>query len=177
MICYLIFDDKEVKMLSKTLEKALNDQLQKEMNSFYLYLAMAAYFEGEKLQGFAHWMKEQAKEELAHAMKFYSHIFEMGGQVALEGIEKPKSHWTSPLEAFEEAYEHEKSITQSINEVMDQAIKDKNYPVQVFLNWFVKEQVEEENAAEEIVHKLSLIGDAPQGLYLLNRELGQRGRS
>lgn len=161
-------------MLSEKLEKALNQQLHREFESFYLYLGMASYFEKENLKGFAHWMNAQAREEMEHAMKFYGFIFEMGGAVELEALSKPKNAWDSPVKAFEEAYEHEQFITRNIHELMDLAVSEKNYAVQNFLSWFITEQVEEENSAEEIVQKLKLLGNTPQGLYLLNRELFQR---
>ena len=128
--------------------KELNDQMNREMFSSYLYLSMAAYFEAEGLGGFSAWMEEQAKEEWFHAMKFYNFIHERNGRVALQAIKEPKFEWKSPLDVFKEAYKHEQFITGHINDLVNLAIKEKDHATQIFLQWFVTEQVEEESSVD-----------------------------
>lgn len=156
------------------MQKALNDQINAELFSSYLYLSMAAYFESEKWQGMAKWMQSQSGEEYAHAMKFYSFVNEAGGRVTLEAIEKPQFSWTSPLQIFEEAHKHELYITDRIHKLVALANEEKDYPTNLFLNYFVTEQVEEVNTVEQIVHKLTLLADNKTSLYFLDRELGMR---
>ncbi|HPR64481.1 MAG TPA: ferritin [Thermoanaerobaculia bacterium] len=164
-------------MLSKKMEQALNEQINRELFSSYLYLSMAAYFEDSNLPGFASWMQVQSQEEYMHAMKFYSFIHERRGRVTLKAIEEPKPKWKSPLDAFQEAFKHEQFITGHINELANMALKDKDHATHIFLQWFITEQVEEENSADEIVQKLKMIGDSQQGLFMLNREMGFRGQA
>ena len=161
-------------MIGKKVEKAFNAQINAEMFSAYLYLSMSAYFESENLSGFAGWMKVQAQEEMVHAMKLYGFINERGGRVTLEAIDAPQKKWTSPLAAFEGAYEHEQKITSLINGLVDIASAEKDHASGIFLQWFVSEQVEEEASADEIVQKLKLMGKAPGGLFMLDREMSQR---
>lgn len=156
------------------MEKALNDQVNAELYSSYLYLSMAAYFNEVNLTGFARWMEVQALEELTHAMKFYRFINERGGRVVLAAIKNPKTAWSSPLEAFEDAFKHEQMVTGLINDLVDLAIAEKDHASNHFLQWFVAEQVEEEASANEIVQKIKLMGEAQGGLFMLDRELGQR---
>jgi ferritin len=161
-------------MINKALEKAINQQINKELYSEYLYSAMHAWFAGQNLDGFANWMMVQAKEEHFHAMKFFNYLIERGGNVELLAIEKPPKGFTKPLKAFQMALEHEQFVTKSINELMDLAIKEKDHAARSFLQWYVDEQVEEEANADKIVHKLEMIKDNPQGLYMLDNELAQR---
>ncbi|WP_457570628.1 ferritin [Desulfovulcanus sp.] len=161
-------------MLSKTMEKALNDQVNAEFYSSYLYLSMSAYFQGLNLSGFASWMKAQAQEELFHAMKFYNYIHERGGKVVLQAIEAPPTEWDSPLAAFEAALAHEQKVTHLINDLVNLAIEEKDHATNNFLQWFVSEQVEEEDSVGEVVNKIKLIGQASGGLFMLDRDLGQR---
>ncbi|MFQ3675174.1 MAG: ferritin [Endomicrobiia bacterium] len=161
-------------MLKPQIEKELNNQLNRESFSAYLYLSMAAYFENENLKGFAHWLKVQAKEETGHAMKFFNHIIERNGKVSLEKIDAPKTVWNSPLEAFQDAYEHEKKITNFINEILEIAKSEKDYATDNFLQWFVSEQVEEEAQTLEIVQKLKQINASVGGLLVLDHHLGKR---
>ncbi|MEN8191876.1 MAG: ferritin [Bacteroidota bacterium] len=161
-------------MLSKKIEAALNNQLNKELFSSYLYLSMAAYFEDLNLVGMSKWMRLQADEEHEHSMKFYDFIQKISGSVTLEQIDKPKTTWESPKQAFEEALAHEQFITKSINELTDLAIEEKDHSTNTFLHWFIDEQVEEEATAGEIVRKFDLIADSKSGLYMLDRELGTR---
>ena len=161
-------------MLSKEMESALNKQINAEMFSAYLYLSMAAYFESISLDGFAKWMEAQAMEEMAHAKKFYDFVSERGGRILLDAIEKPKTDWTSPLEAFEDASKHEQYVTSLINELVNLAIEEKDHASNNFLQWFVAEQVEEEASADSIVQKLKLVGDRGNAIFMMDRELGQR---
>ena len=160
--------------MNKRILKALNEQLNRELFSAYLYLSMSAYFERENLEGFAKWMKIQAKEELEHAMRFFDFINERGGKVVLEKLDKPKTDWKSPLEAFEDAYEHEKFITKNINDIYALAEKLNDYPTKVFLHWFIDEQVEEESQTLKIVEILRKIGKSAGALYHLDHRLSKR---
>lgn len=162
-------------MLSKRIEKALNEQVNAELWSGYLYLSMAAYFESSNLCGFAHWMTVQAKEELSHAMRLYRHIVDRSGRVTLTSIDKVPTSWTSPLEAFETSYKHEVKVTGMINSLATLAKKEGDHATDVMLHWFVTEQVEEESSTQLIVSKLNLIGKSSGGLFMLDRELGKRG--
>jgi ferritin len=161
-------------VLSERMKDALNGQINAEMYSSYLYLSMSAYFESTGLSGFANWMRAQAQEELMHAMKFYDYVNERGGRVTLGPIEAPPSEWESTLATFEATYGHEQKVTGLINDLVNLAIEEKNHATNTFLQWFVTEQVEEEASAGEIVNKLKLMGDAPGGLFMLDRELGAR---
>lgn len=157
-------------MLNKKVEKILNEQVNAELYSSYLYLSMSADLEGKSLPGFAHWMKIQAQEELYHAIKLYDYILERGGTAILTGIEGPQTKWKSPLEIFKAAYKHETKVTGMINKIVDLAIKEKDHATNNFMQWFVKEQVEEEASADEVVQKLKLIGTG-SGLYMLDKEM------
>lgn len=163
-------------MISDKMQKALNEQINAELFSSYLYLAMAAYFESEKWIGFAKWMQVQSEEEYNHAMKFYKYINDVDGKVLLDAIEKPKLKWKSPLEVFEEAHKHELYITERISSLVNLANQEKDYPTNLFLNYFVKEQVEEVSAVAQIVHKFKLLSDNKTSLFLLDRELGMRAK-
>ena len=160
--------------IKPAVEKAINEQINAELYSAYLYLSMAAYFEGQNLKGFAHWMQAQTKEEVSHAMKMYGFVFERGGKVTLKAIENPQSSWKSPLNAFESVYEHEQKVTDLINKLVEVTRSENDVASENFLMWFIDEQVEEEAHASEIVEKLKMIGDARQGLFMLDRELGKR---
>jgi ferritin len=161
-------------MLSKKMEKALNDQINAETYSAYLYLSMSAYFQSINLKGFGNWMQVQAQEELSHAMKFYEFVHERGGRVTLTPIEAPPSEWDSPLDTFESVLEHEIKVTDLINGLTDLALEERDHATQIFLQWFVTEQVEEVDSASDVVQKIKLIGDASGGLFMLDQELGAR---
>ena len=159
-------------MLSGKMEKALNDQIQAEIYSAYLYLSMEAYFQSINLAGFDSWMQVQYQEEMAHAMKFYGFINERGGRVILQAIDAPPDQWDSPLAAFETTLQHEQTVTARINDLVDVAIAERDHATNNFLQWFVAEQVEEEDSANSVIEQIKLFGDA--GLFMLDRELGQR---
>ncbi len=162
-------------MIGKAMQDAMNEQINKELFSSYLYLSMAAYFENKNLVGFAHWMRIQEEEEREHAMKFYDFILERGGQV----ISKPSTHlateWKSNLELFREVAEHEAKVTASIHALYELALAEKDYPAQVMLQWFINEQVEEEKNAAEIVANLELIEERGTAVLMLDHNLAKRG--
>lgn len=161
-------------MIKEKLLKELNNQINEELFSAYLYSSMAAYFESLNLRGFAAWMTNQAKEEQIHAQKFYNYIVERGGRVELQAISKPKSEWNSVLEVFEESLAHEIHITERINFLSKLAFEESDRASVLVLDWFINEQVEEEASVEEVINKIKMIGDSKQGLYLLDKELGTR---
>jgi ferritin len=156
------------------MEEALNEQLNRELFSSYLYLSMAAYFESQAFSGMAQWMRFQAQEENAHAMKFYDFIHERNGRVKLKEIGEPKTEWDSPLNGFEEALGHERMITGAINDLAGLALEEKDHATNAFLQWFITEQVEEEATVQAILDKLNLVGDNGVALFMVDQELGQR---
>ncbi|MBC7362624.1 MAG: ferritin [Candidatus Aminicenantes bacterium] len=161
-------------MISKKMEEAINNQINEEMYSAYLYLAMAGYFAEQNLMGFENWLFVQYHEELGHAEKFYKYLIERGGKVKLMAIKEPTATWKNPREAFEAVLNHERHITGKINELVDLAEKEKDRASFAMLQWFVNEQVEEEANAQDILAKLEMVGDHKQGLLMLDRELAQR---
>jgi ferritin len=161
-------------MISEKLEKAFNEQINKELYSEYLYLSMAVYLAHENLDGFANFMFVQTQEEHEHAMKMINYLLERGGKVILKQINEPKIDFDSVKQIFELAWDHEKFISKSINDLMDTAIEVNDHSAKGFLQWFVDEQVEEESSMEKIVHKLKLIKDNPNGLMMLDSQLAQR---
>ena len=161
-------------MLSKKLEEAINEQINKELYSGYLYLSMSAYCEAENLPGAANWMRIQAQEELGHAMRLFDHVKARGGRVVLKAIEMPPPVWKSPLGMFEEVLEHERKVTGLINRLYEVALSENDYATQMELQWFITEQVEEEESAGQVVEQLRRVGDQPMGLLMLDGQLGQR---
>ena len=161
-------------MIGKAMQDAMNEQINKELFSAYLYLSMAAYFEARNLSGFAHWMRVQADEEREHAMKFYNFILERAGNVLLKAIDAPKTEWSSSLEVAQEVAAHEAKVTASIYALHELAMQEKDYPAQVMLQWFIIEQVEEEKNAAEIVANLKLIEERATAVLMLDKQLGKR---
>ena len=161
-------------MLSKKMEKALNQQVNAEFYSSYLYLSMSADFAAKNLEGFASWMQIQAQEEWGHGMKMYNYIIEKGGKVKLEAIEAPQTSWKTALDVFEATLKHEEHVTSLINDLATLAIEEKDHATGIFLQWFVSEQVEEESTASGIVEKLKMVGDNPQGLFMMDSNLASR---
>jgi ferritin len=166
--------EKEQTMFSDRLNNAFNTQIKNELNSAYIYLGMAAYFDNQNLPGFAHWMRAQAQEELAHAMKFYDFVYERDGSVDLEGLDQPKADYESPLAAFQAAYEHEQFISGTIHHLYRLAQEEDDYASRPLLHWFIEEQVEEEATARTIVEQLQMIGESKTGIFMLDRQLGSR---
>ena len=161
-------------MLNKKIQDAINEQINKELYSAYLYLAMAAYFDANNLPGFAHWMRAQYSEETQHALKFYHYVTERGGRVFVKAIDEPPAEFGSPLKAFEQTLEHEQFVTGLINKLYELALAEKDYATQSLLKWYIDEQVEEEANASYIVETLKLVGEKGNGLIMLDRQLAQR---
>jgi len=161
-------------MLSKKMEKALNDQVVAETFSAYLYWSMSAYFEELNLKGFASWMRVQVQEEMTHAAKFFDYIVERGGRVKLGAIEAPTTDWANPLACFKAVLKHEVKVTGLINKLVKLAREENDNASEFCLQWFVTEQVEEESSADAVIKQLELVEGAPQGLFMIDRELGQR---
>lgn len=161
-------------MLSKKVEAAMNDQLQKELQSAYVYLGMSAWAESESLPGTAQWLRGQWTEELEHAMRFYNFIVDRGSRVEFKQLAAPPGRYSSPLDVFEQALEHERSVTRSINELYALVADEKDFASQAWLDWFATEQVEEEKSVGQIVDDLKRVGSKGDGLFLLDRELGGR---
>jgi ferritin len=161
-------------MMTSKIEKALNEQINEELYSAYLYLAMSAWFESQNLPGFASWMKVQAREENTHAMKFFDFLHERRSRAVLKAIKEPGKEWDSPLAAFEGALEHEQYITGCINDLVNLAVAEKDHATAGLLQWFVKEQVEEEASADRIVQMLKMAANAPGALLMLDHQMGER---
>ena len=153
---------------------ALNEQIKHEFYSSYLYLSMAGSVEVAELPGFARWMRKQSEEEREHAMKFFDFLLDRGEHVQLQAIDQPPYAFRSPLDTFEQALEHEKEITSRIHQLYELSLQKNDYPAQVFLHWFVTEQVEEEKTATEVVERLRMAGEDGAALLLLDKELGER---
>jgi len=161
-------------MIRKKMEEALNGQLNAELYSAYLYLSMAAYFESADLPGFANWMRVQTQEEQFHATKFYDYIIERGGRVILRSIDAPPADWDSPFVAFKATLEHEQKVTGLINDLMYLAREEKDNASEIFLQWFVNEQVEEEDNVSTVLGQLKPIKGSPEDLFMMDKEMGQR---
>ena len=161
-------------MLTEKVQKALNDQFNAELYSSYLYLSMHAYFKSISLDGFANWMYQQAKEELLHAMKFYNFINQRGGRARTAAVAEPPSEWDSPRAVFEETLAHEQKVTGLINDLVETANEAHDHATQIFLQWFVTEQVEEEESAGGVLDQLKLMQDHAGGLFMIDRELEKR---
>jgi ferritin len=161
-------------MIPDKITKAFNEQIMHEYLSAYLYLSMAAWLETEGLEGMGRWMRVQALEEMLHAMKFFDHILERGGEPELLAIEKPQAKWDSPLAAFENALAHEQFISGKINDLMTLSLAENDHASKTMLTWFVDEQVEEEDNASKNVYNIRMVGDGGQGLLMVDREMGAR---
>ena len=156
------------------MQEALNDQFNFEMYSANIYLSMAAWFDHNNLPGMAQWMKTQYQEEMFHAMKFYTFINDRGGRVKILELKEPQFEWENPRAVFENSLKHEQAVTSRINNLMSLAHDEKDHASINFLHWFIGEQVEEEANVDGIVKQMLLMQDAPGGLFMLDRELGQR---
>ncbi|HDM66858.1 MAG TPA: ferritin [Thermoplasmatales archaeon] len=161
-------------MLNKKMVEVLNEQINEELYSAYLYLAMSNYFESIGLKGFANWMMVQYKEETDHAMKIYNYLHSHGEKAKLLAIKQPPTEWSSPLHAFDETLKHEQHITKCINDLLDLAEELRDRATYSFLQWYIDEQVEEESNDREIIDKLRLVEDSRNGLFMLDKELSQR---
>jgi len=160
--------------MNKKLLEEMNDQINKEIFSGYLYLSMAAHFMAVNLNGFSKWMQIQAEEELEHGLKFFEYLNDIGEKVTLKAIEQPKTEFGSLVEVFEEVLAHEKFVTSRIHLLYEIALKENDYATQMFLQWFINEQVEEEKNATEILEKLKFVGDSGNAILMLDRTMGER---
>lgn len=161
-------------MISAKMQDALNRQIQAEFQSAYLYLAMSAYCESKNLKGFAHWLKVQYQEETGHALKILDYLLERGGTVELKAIEAPSVEFGSPAEIFEKVLAHEQHITSLIHNLYETAVAEKDLATQVFLQWFITEQVEEEASASDVLERIKMVGDRSSSILYLDKELGKR---
>ena len=161
-------------MLSDKIQAALNDQIQAEFFSAYLYLSMSAWCDDNHFEGFAHWMRMQAQEELFHAMKLYDYVNMTGGRVLLQAVKQPATEWPDAAAAFQAALDHEKHMTDNINKLVGLCVQETDFATHAMLQWFVSEQVEEEATVDAILGKLTLMGDHGPGLFMMDRELGGR---
>ena len=161
-------------MLDGKIEQGINEQINAELYSAYLYYSMAAYFETLSLKGFSHWLRVQALEEMTHVQRFFSYLHDRGGHVLLKPVEAPPAEWPSPLAVFEEVYAHEVRVTGLINALMDLVLANSDHASSSFLQWFVSEQVEEEATADEVLQKLKLVDKTEGGLFLLDQEMDKR---
>jgi ferritin len=161
-------------MIAKRMSEAMNMQIKHELESYYIYLSMVAYFHEQNLDGMAHWMRCQAHEEMIHAMKFFDHIIDRGGSVKLLDLKQLKTTWKSPLEAWKDAYEHEQFITGKVNELIKISREENDYNSEPLLHWFAKEQIEEEKNTDKVAKELAMVGSSKEGLLMVDRELGTR---
>lgn len=161
-------------MLTASVEEAINEQMAAEFYAAHLYLSMAAYFDSESLQGFAKWMRLQHDEEQVHAMRLFDFVLNNGGRVKLQGVDQPPTDFDSPLQVMQRSLEHERQVTASINKLYELALKERDYPTQVEMQWFINEQAEEERTFGDIVARLKLAGDSGAALLILDAELGGR---
>jgi ferritin len=160
--------------MSKTMQDAMNEQMKHEFYSFYLYLSMSAFCDRSNLPGLARWMRVQADEETKHAMKIFDHVLDRGGKVELQQLGRPPADFASPREVFEQAHQHEQQVTASINKVYGLAVDERDFASTAFLDWFVKEQVEEEKTSGLLAEQFRMVGEDRPGLLMLDRDLGQR---
>ena len=161
-------------MLTEKVQNALNSQIKEELQSAYVYLAMSAESDRLGLPGFANWFKMQYGEELAHADRFFNFILERDGEVELHALDKPSVSGESPLSLFEKAFAHEQHITACIFKLKDLAREESDHATDVFLEWFVNEQVEEEASTRTVIDQLKLVEGNPNGLFMIDRELSNR---
>lgn len=161
-------------MLSKTIQKAFDTQIKNELESAYLYLAMSSYCIGENFIGFSKWLRMQAQEELGHGMKLFDYVHSRGGQATLQEIEKPYAEFKNILEVFKIVLEHEQKVTGLIHKLYEMVTKENDYASQIELQWFVTEQVEEEQTATTIVEQLRMIGDNKAALFMMDKEMAGR---
>ena len=161
-------------MISEKMQSELNEQVNKEFYSAYLYLAMSAFCTQIGLPGFAHWMRLQYEEENMHVTKMYDYILDQGGEIHLKQIEEPAKEFGTPLEIFEQTLEHEQFITRSINNLMGLAVEERDYATQTFLQWYVSEQVEEEANVNDILNPLRMVGNDKGGLMMIDQNLSNR---
>jgi ferritin len=162
------------KVISEKLQKSINQHINREIYSAYLYASMGAYFDATSLDGFSNWMRVQVQEELSHVARFWSFLSNRGGRVLLTPIDGPPTEWDSPLAVMEAVHAHEQEVSRGINELVDQVTEERDHMAREFLQWFLAEQVEEEASADKIVQDLKKLGDNGHGLLMIDRELSGR---
>jgi ferritin len=166
----------KLKMISERIQNAINDQIKGEFDSFYLYLAMAAYCESINFKGYAAWFRQQAEEEKEHAYRFYNYVVDRGGRVILKGLDTPPEQFGSMQDVFQQTLDHERVVTGRINNIYNMAVEEKDFATQEHLNWFVKEQVEEEASATEMLEQIKMTEGRLGNLMYLDRHAGKRGK-
>jgi len=161
-------------MPTKAVQAAINDQIAMELESAHVYLSMAAYFDENNLPGFSHWMRMQYQEELAHAMKLFDFMLDNGGHIVLKALAKPPSQFKGALAVMKETLKHEQKVTGAITELYELTVKEKDYPAQILLQWFISEQTEEEKTVGDIIAQMKMVGDSGSGLLLIDQHLAGR---
>lgn len=161
-------------MISDKVSNALSKQINAELYSSYLYLSMSAWFESTSLNGFANWMRVQAQEEMSHAMKMFDYVQERGGRVSLEAIDKPEAEWDSPLAVVEAVLKHEELVTSLINDLVDTALEARDHACTYFLQWYVEEQVEEEDNVGTVLDRVKMIENDSAGMFTMDMEMAKR---
>jgi ferritin len=161
-------------MISKEMVAALNRQIKEELYSSYLYLSMSVYTDGKNLKGFAHWLRLQADEERGHGLKIMDYLLSLGAQAALEPIDKPPAEFGTPKALFEAVLKHEQKITSSIHKLFEQAVAEKDYRTQIMLQWFVTEQIEEEEHAQDILNRIEAVDERMSAILWIDKELKKR---
>lgn len=161
-------------MISEKMQEALNEQVNKEFYSAYMYLAMSAYCDTLGLPGFSNWMRMQFEEESLHVTKMFDYILAQGGQIHLKTIEEPAKEYGTPLEVFETTLEHERYVTRLIHQLMDLAVEERDYATQTFLQWYITEQVEEESNVNDVIAPLRMVGEDKGGLMMIDQQLALR---
>ena len=161
-------------MIGERLNNAINEQIKNELESYYIYLSMAAWLHSKSLDGMGHYMRCQAHEEMIHAMKLFNHVIDRGGEVVLQDLKQLKTQWSSSLEVFQDAYAHEKFISGKISDLTTVAREERDYASEPILAWFSEEQIEEEATASKVAAELEMVGEDKSGLLMLDRELGGR---
>jgi ferritin len=161
-------------MIGDRLAQAINEQIRVELESYYIYLSMAAWLHDRDLDGMAQWMRSQAHEEMVHAMKFFDHVLDRGSKVVLQDVKQIKTDWSSVQEIWGDTYEHEQFVTSKVNDLLTIAREERDYQAEPLLNWFIEEQIEEEATASKIAGEIEMVGNDTSSLLMLDRELGQR---
>jgi len=158
-------------MISDTMARKLNGQINNEFYSAYFYMSMSAHSESENLKGIAAWFMAKYEEEMDHAMKLYRYLHDQGARVELQAVDKPPSEYAGVLDMFEKTLAHEQEVTAAFNELVDAALSEKDHATNIFLHWFVTEQIEEEATVNDIIGRVKLVGDRGEGLYHIDNEL------
>jgi len=161
-------------MPTRAVQAAINDQIAMELESAYVYLSMAAYFDENNLPGFSHWMRMQHGEELLHAMKLFDFMLDNGGHVVLNALAKPPSQFKGALAVMKQSLKHEQKVTGAITKLYELAVREKDYPAQILLQWFISEQTEEEKTVGDIIAQMEMVGDSGSGLLLIDQQLSGR---